>query len=119
MVQNKFKFQNFNAGIVTLYSCADRVNPKSMNDLDYVCDLQYGDSTITDLDRSITEGHEISETIKIKVPDCQMVKAGLYAIVQDFRTGKKNLFNIYSVSPNQSARCVFLFIQEVRASFVK
>lgn len=110
--------QVYNDGVIYLYNNLENAkNPTGESDVNLVCWLRYGESSITSLDTAILEGHEISQTMKIKVPFCKFAKPGLHAVIQDFRMGNKKLYYVYNMDYNPVLDSLFLMLQEVRHAF--
>ena len=86
-------------------------NPETDGDLQDIVALMFGYETIRTEDLQFLETADVSETVKIRVPESGKVKAGMYAILMGV------LYYIYRADPNRTLHNVYLYMKEARHGF--
>lgn len=103
--------QTFNDGIVIIKRDASAngtyTNPtaESLTNVGAFC---YEESTIRNEDLDFMEHSDITEQLKIKIPESGLVKSGMYAVLRGA------LYYIYRADPNRSQDAVYLYMKEAR-----
>lgn len=112
------KISSYNDGIVTFYeeiektsSFNAKLNPKNMDDFNFIAKLAYSESTkrTQDLDYAMSLGRDL--TIKIKCRLVKLIEQKHKAVICG------DLFDIINIDYDTKNREMYIFLTEVKKKF--